>query len=64
MKLHATIRAALALLRAYLTVLLSVLGLLMLVVAGFTLCLTAGFVVSGVSLLVLAYYAEAEGQFT
>jgi len=45
----------------YLTVILSVLGLISLVIAGFLASTVVGFVIAGLSLLVLAFYAEAEG---
>lgn len=45
----------------YLTVIMSVLGLISLVVAAFIAGLIIGFVVLGVSFLVMAFYAEQLG---
>lgn len=59
-QLAALARAAGARVRAWLTVLLSVAGLALFTAAGFTVSLTAGLIVGGISLLVLGYYAEAE----
>lgn len=42
------------------TVILSLLGLTCFVVAGFLASTVVGFAIAGLSLLVLAYYAEAE----